>query len=232
MGTNLTKIALLIGSLSVSAPLLADTSATSSPATGSSASPNIDEHLVVIGRADSSPLNIAANVNVIDAAAIAMSGATNLTEVLRGQSGIQIADNNIGVSFAMRGFSASTAVNNTLILVDGRRLNSIDIAAPSLNAIPLNFVERIEILAGSAGVLYGDQAVGGVINIVTKSPEQHAGGVQLSGGSFNTYEGRADLSGAINDRWRYYVTGSYNQGDNYRQHNASQTGSILGRLQY
>lgn len=232
MGTNQTKIALLIGSLSVSAPLLADTSATRSPATGSSASPNIDEHLVVIGRADNSPLNIAANVNVIDAAAIAMSGATNLTEVLRGQSGIQIADNNIGVSFAMRGFSASTAVNNTLILVDGRRLNSIDIAAPSLNAIPLNFVERIEILAGSAGVLYGDQAVGGVINIVTKSPEQHAGGVQLSGGSFNTYEGRADLSGAINDRWRYYVTGSYNQGDNYRQHNASQTGSILGRLQY
>ncbi|MGI2206815.1 TonB-dependent receptor [Shewanella baltica] len=226
MGTNPTKIALLIGSLcsfSVIAPAMAadDTSTA-----------KVDEHLVVIGRSDNTPLNIAANVNVIDAAAIEMSGATSVTDVLRGQSGIQISDNNIGTSFAMRGFSASTAVNNTLILLDGRRLNNIDIAAPSLNAIPLNQVERIEILSGSAGVLYGDQAVGGVINIVTKSPEHTGGSVQLSGGSFDTYEGRGDVSGAINKDWRYFFTGSYNQGDNYRKHNANETGSILGRIQY
>jgi len=226
MGTNPTKIALLIGSLcsfSIIAPVMAadDTSTA-----------KVDEHLVVIGRSDKTPLNIAANVNVIDAAAIEISGATNLTDVLRGQSGIQISDNNIGTSFAMRGFSASTAVNNTLILLDGRRLNNIDIAAPSLNAIPLNQVDRIEILSGSAGVLYGDQAVGGVINIVTKSPENTGGSVQLSGGSFDTYEGRGDVSGAINKDWRYFFTGSYNQGDNYRQHNANETGSILGRIQY
>ncbi|MCT7947140.1 TonB-dependent receptor [Shewanella septentrionalis] len=226
MGTNPTKIALLIGSLcsfSVIAPAMA-ADATSTA--------KVDEHLVVIGRSDNTPLNIAANVNVIDAAAIEMSGATSVTEVLRGQSGIQISDNNIGTSFAMRGFSASTAVNNTLILLDGRRLNNIDIAAPSLNAIPLNQVERIEILSGSAGVLYGDQAVGGVINIVTKSPENTGGSVQLSGGSFDTYEGRGDVSGAINKDWRYFFTGSYNQGDNYRKHNANETGSILGRIQY
>lgn len=226
MGTNPTKIALLIGSLcsfSIIAPaVVADDTSTA----------KVDEHLVVIGRSDKTPLNIAANVNVIDAAAIEMSGATNLTDVLRGQSGIQISDNNIGTSFAMRGFSASTAVNNTLILLDGRRLNNIDIAAPSLNAIPLNQVDRIEILSGSAGVLYGDQAVGGVINIVTKSPENTGGSVQLSGGSFDTYEGRGDVSGAINKDWRYFFTGSYNQGDNYRQHNANETGSILGRIQY
>ncbi|MGL5046980.1 MAG: TonB-dependent receptor [Shewanella sp.] len=226
MGTNPTKIALLIGSLcsfSIIAPVMA---------ADDTRTVKVDEHLVVIGRSDKTPLNIAANVNVIDAATIEMSGATSLTEVLRGQSGIQISDNNIGTSFAMRGFSASSAVNNTLILLDGRRLNNIDIAAPSLNAIPLNQVERIEILSGSAGVLYGDQAVGGVINIVTKSPDNTGGSVQLSGGSFDTYEGRGDISGAINKDWRYFFTGSYNQGDNYRQHNANETGSILGRIQY
>lgn len=224
MGTNPTKIALLIGSF-CSFSVMASAMAADDAA-------KVNEHLVVIGRSDNSPVNIAANVNVIDATAIEMSGATSVTDVLRGQSGIQISDNNIGTSFAMRGFSASTAVNNTLILLDGRRLNNIDIAAPSLNAIPLNLVERIEILSGSAGVLYGDQAVGGVINIVTKSPENTGGSVQLSAGSFNTYEGRGDISGAINKDWRYFLTGSYNQGDNYRQHNANETGSILGRLQY
>lgn len=226
MGTNPTKIALLIGSLCSFSAI------TPAMATDDTRTAKVDEHLVVIGRSDNTPLNIAANVNVIDAAAIEMSGATSLTEVLRGQSGIQISDNNIGTSFAMRGFSASSAVNNTLILLDGRRLNNIDIAAPSLNAIPLNQVDRIEILSGSAGVLYGDQAVGGVINIVTKSPENTGGSVQLSGGSFDTYEGRGDVSGAINKDWRYFFTGSYNQGDNYRKHNANETSSILGRIQY
>ncbi|MGL5024398.1 MAG: TonB-dependent receptor plug domain-containing protein, partial [Shewanella oncorhynchi] len=93
MGTHPTQIALLIGSLcslSIIAPAVAaDETRTA----------NVDEHIVVIGRADKTPLNIAANVNVIDAAAIEMSGATNLTDVLRGQSGIQISDNNIGTSF-------------------------------------------------------------------------------------------------------------------------------------
>ena len=226
MGTNPTKIALLMSSL-CSFSLIVPAMAANDTSTA-----KVDEHVVVIGRSDNTPLNIAANVNVIDAAAIEMSGATSVTEVLRGQSGIQLSDNNIGTSFAMRGFSASTAVNNTLILLDGRRLNNIDIAAPSLNAIPLNQVERIEILSGSAGVLYGDQAVGGVINIVTKSPENTGGSMQLSGGSFDTYEGRGDISGAINKDWRYFLTGSYNQGDNYREHNANETGSILGRIQY
>ncbi|BAJ03443.1 TonB-dependent receptor [Shewanella violacea] len=193
---------------------------------------SVDEVITVIGRSVNTPLNIAANVNIIDSAQIEMSGATSLTEVLRGQSGIQVSDSNSGAVFAMRGFSGSQAASNTLILLDGRRLNNIDVAAPSINAIPLNQIERVEILSGSAGVLYGDQAVGGVINIITKAPTGTGGSIQLSGGSFNTYEGKADVSGAINDTWRYYAAVSHNRGDNYRDHNANKTSSVLGRLQY
>ncbi len=117
-----------------------------------------EDELVVISRSIKEPLHIAANVNVIDSYDIEKSGATNLTELLRGRSGIQVSDSNSGPVFAMRGFSGSQAANNTLILVDGRRLNNIDIAAPSISAIPLNQIERVELLSGSAGVLYGDQA--------------------------------------------------------------------------
>lgn len=193
---------------------------------------NIDDVITVIGRVDNTPLNIAANVNVIDSVDIALSGATTLTDVLRGQSGIQITDSNSGPVFAMRGFSGSQASNNTLILMDGRRLNNIDIAAPSVGAIPLNQVERVEILSGSAGVLYGDQAVGGVINIITRSPDDTGGNIQLLAGTHDTYEGRADVSANINDEWSVYLAGSQNESDNYRQHNGNNTGSILGRLQY
>ena len=108
MGTNPTKIALLIGSLcsfSVIAPAMA---------AGDTSTAKVDEHLVVIGRSDNTPLNIAANVNVIDAAAIEMSGATSVTEVLRGQSGIQISDNNIiidGVNYEVRIDSSEITLN-------------------------------------------------------------------------------------------------------------------------
>ncbi len=170
MGTKPTKIAVLLtGILASSASISMSTFAAEAE------SATIDETITVIGRSENSPMNIAANVNVIDAAAIEMSGATSLTEVLRGQSGIQISDSNSGAVFSMRGFSASQAANNTLILVDGRRLNNIDIAAPSINAIPLHQIERVELLSGSAGVLYGDQAVGGVINIITKTPNATGG---------------------------------------------------------
>ncbi len=224
MGTQPSKIALLLGAcLAGSMPAMAANSGTPRP---------VDETITVIGRSENTPINIAANVNVIDAAAIELSGATNLTDLLRGQSGIQVSDSNSGAVFAMRGFGAGQAANNTLILIDGRRLNNIDIAAPSINAIGLNQVERVEILSGSAGVLYGDQAVGGVINIVTKAPKDNGGSVQVSGGSFDTYEAKADGSVAINDNWRLYGAANYLKSDNYRKHNASETSSVLGRLQY
>ncbi|MFT5235273.1 MAG: iron complex outermembrane receptor protein, partial [Shewanella sp.] len=226
---KLSKIAVLVGS-AVSLSLASV--ATAAETKESQSLNSVDEVITVIGRSENTPLNIAANVNIIDAAQIEMSGAVTLTEVLRGQSGIQISDSNSGAVFAMRGFSGSQAANNTLILVDGRRLNNIDIAAPSINAIPLNQVERVEIMSGSAGVLYGDQAVGGVINIITKAPSGNGGSIQLSGGSFNTYEGKADFSGEINDAWRVYTAASYNKSDNYRDHNANKTSSVLGRLQY
>ncbi|MCL1079230.1 TonB-dependent receptor [Parashewanella spongiae] len=190
------------------------------------------EHITVIGRKTSQPLELASHIKIINNTDISLSGATNIVDILRGEAGIQVSDFNSGAVFSLRGFGAGQAANNTLILVDGRRLNNIDIAAPSISAIPLNQVERIEILSGSAGVLYGDQAVGGVINIVTRSPENTGGSVTLSAGNLDTIEGRADVASAINNDWSYYLTGHHQQSDNYRHHNANETGSLLGRLQY
>ncbi|WP_445945981.1 TonB-dependent receptor [Shewanella sp.] len=193
---------------------------------------NVDDTMTVIGRSDKSVLNIATNVAVLDASDIEASGATNLVQLLRGRSGIQVSDSNSGAVFAMRGFSGEQAGQNTLVLIDGRRLNNIDLAAPNLDAIALNQIERIEILSGSAGVLYGDQAVGGVINIITKSSEHAQAGLQVSAGSFDTTEYKGDISGAITEQWRYVAAANYKETDNFRYHNDSETGSVFGRLDY
>lgn len=114
-----------------------------------------------------------AAVTVVTAEDIALSPAQTLPELLSRAAGIQFRDLFGGTEGAratvdMRGFGAVGA-QNTLILVNGRRLNDIDIVAVEFINIPLESIERVEIIRGnSAAVLYGDGAVGGAINIVTR----------------------------------------------------------------
>ncbi len=96
----------------------------------------------------------------------------------------------------MRGFGA-TASNNTLILINGRRINDLDLAGVDLSSIPRESIDHIEITRGNSGaVLYGDGAVGGVINIVLKNGANlpPSGRVSASTGSFNYAEGAASMS--------------------------------------
>ena len=116
----------------------------------------------------------------------------------------------------MRGFSV-TASSNTLVLVDGRRLNNIDISSPDLNSISLKDVERIEIVQGSAGVLFGDQAVGGVINIITNGSRGQVGSVEVSAGSYDAVGIRAVYGDNVTKNIHYRVSAEYRESDNYRR---------------
>ena len=72
-------------------------------------------------------------------------------------------------SIDIRGMGA-TAPNNVLVLVDGQRLNENDLTGADLSTIPMSQIERIEILRGGGAVRYGNGAVAGVVNIITKKP--------------------------------------------------------------
>ncbi|WP_234912886.1 TonB-dependent receptor plug domain-containing protein, partial [Vibrio anguillarum] len=93
-------------------------------------------------------------------------------------------------------------------------------------------IERVEVLSGSAAVLYGDQAVGGVINIITKGGHQDGGNVSVSVGSFDSIAGSVDVSEQLNERWNLFLSASQDNSDNYREHNKRETGALLGRLNY
>ncbi len=114
-----------------------------------------------------------ASTSVIGADEIKRSPAQSLPELLGLEAGIQSRDFFGGTAGTratvdIRGFG-TVGTQNTLLLIDGRRLNDIDLAAIDWSKIPKDSIERIEIIRGNAGaVLYGDGAVGGVINIVTK----------------------------------------------------------------
>ena len=139
------------------------------------------------------------STTIVTADDLARDPAADLPSVLARQAGVEMFSLFGGVdgaqaSVGLRGFGA-TASENTLVLVNGRRVNDPDQSGVDFAAIPQSAIERIEVIRGNAGaVLYGDGAVGGVINIVTKNGGNAPTGTTL-GGSFGSYQYReADLS--------------------------------------
>jgi len=190
--------------------------------------------LVSAARTEQSTLTTPASITVISRQQIESSGARHVAEVLRGQGGVQINDiygDGSRASVGMRGFG-ETAASNTLVLVDGRRLNNSDIASPDLNSIALEDVERIELVQGSGGVLFGDQAVGGVINIITRKPGALRHSIKVSAGSYNNIAVHAMTSQALDNGLNYRVSLDLRETDNYRDHNEVSYLNGFGKLGY
>ena len=160
-------------------------------------------------------------VTVVSAEDIRRSTASSLAELLSQFAGIHIRDNTGGPDrqIDMRGFGV-TGDQNTLVLVNGQRLSEIELIAPGLSSIPLNAIERIEIMRGSGAVLYGGGATGGTINIITRTPRAGEKSALLfaGGGSYGTSDlrGTAVVSG---ERAGLAVSASRLESDNYRDNN-------------
>lgn len=175
-----------------------------------------------------------ATVYVMTAEEIEASGAPTTSELLRGIPGVQIEDlfgNGAQVTISLRGFSG-TANANTLVLVNGRRMNYSDTATPDIHHIQPRDIERIEILAGSAGSLYGDQAVGGVINIITKTPEKSFHEVAVRSGSYDSRGIDFTSTMLLNSDLAYRISAGSFESDHYRDNNSQENTSFNGILEY
>ena len=114
---------------------------------------------------------VAAAVSVIRGEDIRRSGAANLAEALRLADGIEVARaDNETWAISTRGFNISTA-NKLLVLIDGRTVYSPLYAGTfwSVQDVPLSDIDRIEVIRGPGGAVWGANAVNGVVNIITKS---------------------------------------------------------------
>lgn len=194
-------------------------------------SPTEMEPVVVTAtRSEQADMRLPASVRVITAADIAASGARHLVDVLRDAANLQVTDfygDGSRAQVDARAFG-DAANANTLVLVDGRRLNNPDIATPDLNSIALKDVERIEIIEGSAGALYGDQATGGVINVVTRRARGRGLDAGISGGSYGDVGAQVALDAA--GEWlSARLSAAHRGSDNYRAHNRLDYRNYLGR---
>jgi iron complex outermembrane receptor protein len=190
--------------------------------------------LISAARTAEPGLDIPAASTVIKRQQIEDSGARDLGELLRRVVGVHVADalgTGGNARIDMRGFG-STAQSNVAVLVNGRKINpATDSATLYLNGIDLDSVEQVEIVEGSAGTLYGNQAVGGLINVITRRPERRTRHARLGAGSYDSWELLAGLTEPLGDRAALGLQLHRRDSDNYRDANASRLERLDAQLE-
>lgn len=178
----------------------------------------MSEMVVTASRGEEDAATVSANVTVIDADEIAASSAVSVVDLLKDVAGLNVADwtgTGRTATIDIRGFG-ETAEANTLVVIDGRRINTPDMSGVDWTTIPLDRIQRIEIIRGGGSVIYGNNATGGVINIITqKGAETHTATSSTSVGSFDYFNQSAGIAGST-ERLTYSLQGNYMETDGYR----------------
>lgn len=147
----------------------------------------------------------------------------NIAPVLDKQSGLETQGEGMGKAWNTLAIRGQT-FRETLILVNGQRVPE----SFNLGTIPTADIERVEVVEGPEALAYGSSALGGVINIITRKPEGQPGGVQVSGGDFNTYQFQAQTPSFGAKDFQNILGGSWFTTDGYLPSLVASNGTTYG----
>ncbi len=157
-------------------------------------------------------------VILMDSTDIQASPAKSLGELLSNELGVDWrTQGNYGGAVEeihVRGMSG----NATQVRVNGVTINSPSVGVADVSRIPLNNIERIEVVKGSGSVLYGSGAMGGTVNIITKRPKKDKMDLNVAAGygSQNTYQVSAEQGMFVVGDFGYYLTANQRETDGFR----------------
>ncbi|MFV8371364.1 TonB-dependent siderophore receptor [Flavobacterium sp. LB2P74] len=169
---------------------------------------NKDKKPVSALRSGLKPMDTPQSVQVIGAEIIAQQQSIRLSEVLKNANGVYVSSARGGAqeSFYSRGYDMSA--NN--MFKNGFRYNGGSM--PEVSSL-----DKVEFLKGSAALLFGNVAPGGILNLVTKTPSFTSGGeISMQAGSFAYYKPSVDFYGPLNKHIAYRFTGSYENAESFR----------------
>ena len=161
------------------------------------------------GRAPIKPLDLPQAFQVIDHKIMLQQQSIRLSDVIKNANGVYVGSARGGAqeTFWSRGYDMSS--NN--MFKNGFRFSSGSI--PEVSSL-----EKVEILKGSAALLYGNVAPGGILNLVSKTPNFKSGGeITMQAGSYNFYKPSVDLYGVLSNSIAYRFNGSYENSESFRE---------------
>lgn len=159
----------------------------------------LDTVVVTATRSEQNLNDAPASISVVTAEDIRRKGASNLLEAIRGTPGITVTGHGLAgrKTFGIRGADDK----HTLVLIDGQRISSTDDyighSDYQYGWVPMEQIERIEIIRGPMSALYGSEALGGVVNIITrKAPDEWTARFSLRGDATNGHGGNGHQASA------------------------------------
>jgi len=205
---------------------------------------NLEGIIVTASRMPQTGEAAIADVSIIDAEEIQRTGQSTLVELLARQPGIEITSSG-GAGTISSIFMRGTNSGHVIVLIDGLRVDSATLGSTAFENLPVSQIDKVEILRGPASSLYGQDAIGGVIQIFTK---KGSGDIKFNAnfgyGSYSTARADAGVSGSINDT-RFALSASsldtnsfsaidtenkdYNDKDAYR--NLSFSGNVTHQIE-
>ncbi|WPL17009.1 Outer membrane cobalamin translocator [Thiorhodovibrio winogradskyi] len=165
---------------------------------------NLDPIVVTATRMPETTGQMLSSVSVIERAEIERRQAGILTDILRGLPGVAISRSG-GPGQPTSVFLRGTESDHTLVLIDGVKIGSATLGTVPWQNIPVEQIERIEVVRGPRSSLYGSEAIGGVIQIFTRkgggAAEPLKARVTAGAGSYQSVEGHLGLSGSTDRAW-------------------------------
>lgn len=173
-----------------------------------------------------------ANISVITREQIENNHYQDLTEALRSVPGVGINNYGNGVGNGYTNSISINGSNNIVVLIDGVRANingSPSTMFPAGLITSMDNIERIEVLKGAASTLYGSDAQGGVINIITRKAETNKTTLTMTGGSFDKENYSLSNQGKSGD-YSWFVTSQKNITGNYKDGNGNEIPNHLDAI--
>ena len=190
--------------------------------------------VIVTGSRFEENLNqVPANVKVITRDEIDNSSSNTIPQILSQIGGLLVrglnsSSLNLDASLDMGGFGPS-GNSTTVVLVDGIRVNPIDSGSVDWQSIPIDSIERIEILQGGASVQYGNGAVGGVVNIITNGSKKNINQASSTYGTWGTLINNAIFKNTI-EKTTYQLTANTSNTNGWRPNTAANTYSVDAKI--
>jgi len=163
---------------------------------------DLEQQVVTATRTAQTAQQSLAAVTVLDRERIERSQAASLPELLKQVPGVSLANNGgPGKSTAL--FMRGTESDHVLVMIDGIKIGSVSAGGAALQDLPLELIERIEVVRGPRSSLYGSEAIGGVIQIFTRKGQGQGVKPFFSAGygTHDTYTGSAGVSGGDGRGW-------------------------------
>lgn len=194
----------------------------------------LDEVVVTANRRETPQKEVTSTVSVITREMIDNSTAASVQELLGTVPGVALygyggLGNKNAVS--IRGIDGGGSSQKMLLLIDGRPANYAMQGGIDWNTIPLANIERIEVLRGPVSVLYGDNSLGGAVNIITKKYTKDQTIIETGYGSFETFTTSLIQQGRL-DKGNYIFTANYGKTDGFREHTDYEGNNFAVRLNF